>query len=198
MSWYSLADFKTYRGVSGVGDDSLISSLIASAESWLDRECRQYLVAVADTTEYIDAEGDHISGRTLHLSDFGPCCAITSITNGDGTTVTSAQYTTYPKAIDDRRPFFDRVVLLTSQGVSWTYDDDMENAIEIVGRWGLYSNSPPADVTHLVRRLVGYAYAQKDAQIFDTIAIPDAGIIQVPAGFPIDATRIVRAHRRYT
>ena len=39
-----------------------------------------------------------------------------------------------------------------------------------------------------------FKYRQKDAQVFDVTAVPDAGVITVPQGIPADVKRILRSY----
>lgn len=195
MDYCSAAEVKTYLDISGSGDDTLIGDLITAASRWLDDETHRTLAHDADTTVYIDAYGEHIDGTTLWISDFGDLCAITTITNGDSAEVTSAQYTTYPKTVTSREPTFKRIKILASSGKYWTFTDDWESSITIEGRWSVWATVPD-QLNHHAKRLAAYAYRQKDAQVFDTIAIPDAGVITAPAGFPVDVARFVRTWRK--
>jgi hypothetical protein len=45
--------------------------------------------------------------------------------------------------------------------------------------------------------LAAYYYQQKDAQVFDTVAIPDAGVITIPSGIPADVKLILAPYRKY-
>lgn len=200
MQYTSVALLADYLKLENHGDNSMLSLLIDMAGAWLDREARRILCTDTDTTVYIDAIGEHIQGKTLHVSDFGDLCEITSVTNGDDTTVTTAQYTTYPKTLSTREPTYRYIKLLDSNALSWTYTTDWENAIEIVGKWALFSadsvNEVPADIQHNTKLLAAFAYRQKDPGIFETIAIPSEGIIQSPRGFPTSAAYWVKRLRK--
>lgn len=196
MSYVTYAQVKAFKGDLDA-DKTLVESLIARAEGWLNRECRRTLVAESDTTRYADAAGDHLDGRYLEVSWLGDLCAVTTLVNGDGTTITSAQYTTYPKPVTFEKPTIQRLKLLDSVNIFWTYTTDWENAIAITGRWALFSSaSVPAEITNAVIRLALYLYKVKDTDAFETIVIPEAGIIQAPSGFPADVARLVRLFRK--
>lgn len=197
MSYTTYANVKAYKGLSTDADQTLIESLISRAEAWLNRECRRPLVAEADTTRYLDASGDHIDGNYLSVYPFGDLCAITTLTNGDGTTVTSGQYTIYPKPVTFERPTIQKIKLLDTAQIAWTYTTDWENAISIAGRWALFSSaSVPNELTNAVIRLTLYLYKVKDTDAFETIIVPEAGVIQAPQGFPVDVARLVRLFRK--
>lgn len=191
----TLNEVKTYKGLEDADDDALLTVLIESAQDWLNRECHRTVFAESDTTRYIDAVGAHLDGLDLYVSQIGDLCAITTLTNGDGVAVATNEYTTYPKVLTVEEPIFNRIRLLPSSNKYWTYGTDWENAIAITGRWGLYATAP-ASLKHMLKRLTLYAYKTKDTDAFETIVVPDAGIVQTPLGFPVDVARLVRLLRK--
>ena len=200
MQYVTTAALKTYLDITNTDDDSLLSILIDMAGAWLDRETRRVLATDTDTTLYMDAIGNHIEGKTLHVSEFGDLSSITTVTNGDAAEVTSAQYTTYPKTLDALWPVYHRIKILDSVAVNWTYTTDWENAISIEGRWAMFAADTvadvPDDIAHNTKLLAAFAYRQKDPGIFTTIAIPEAGIINQPQGFPVSVEYWVRKMRK--
>lgn len=197
MSFITVADFKTYRGITGTAEDTLIQSLINSAEQWINREIGRTVATDTETTEYIDAIGNHIEGLSLWVSDCGDCCEISSVTNGDGTTVATASYFQYPQATSTRQPIIKRLKLKQSSGLSWTYDDDYEQAIEIAGYWAMFrSDDVPDDLQQAAKEVTAYLYTRRDGGSFETVALPEQGVIVTPQGFPDSAMRIVRRYRK--
>lgn len=197
MAYVTAATFKTFKGITTSGDDSLISSLIDRAEAWFNRECGRVVVAEADSTRYIDALGDHIRGRVLYLYGMGDLCGITTLTNGDGVALASNEYTTYPKTLTFSEPTIREIRILGSANKAWTYTTDWENAITIVGKWGLFpAASVPADITNAIVRLTAYLYKVKDTDAFETTVVPFEGVIQAPQGFPVDVGRLVNLLRK--
>lgn len=93
--------------------------------------------------------------RTLWLDM--DLCAITSVVNGDGTTITTAQYATVPA---NETPY-NRIVLLPSGGIGWTFDDDPEGAIVVTGKWA-YSVTAPEHVKLACLRFAKHLYRQRD------------------------------------
>jgi hypothetical protein len=67
--------------------------------------------------------------------------------------------------------------------------------IEVVGKFA-YSTSAPNDIVHATERLVGYYYRQKDSQVFDVTAIPDAGVLMIPQGIPADVKLLLKPYVR--
>ena len=77
-----------------------------------------------------------------------------------------------------------------------TWEFDIDGEVSVLGAWG-YSTSPPDDIVHACIRLAGYYYRQKDAQVFDVTAVPDAGIITIPQGIPADVKLILDKYPRW-
>lgn len=197
MAYVTASQVASFKGLENTADYGLLTLLIGRAESWFNRECRRTVVAEADTTRYCDALGEHLEGRTLHVSQLGDLCAITTLTNGDGVALASNEYTTYPKPVTFENPIFTRLKILDSVQKYWTYTTTWENAIAITGRWGLFSGaSVPADITNAIIRLTLYLYKVKDTDAFETIVVPEAGVIQAPQGFPVDVARLVKLLRK--
>lgn len=182
MSYVTLSDVKTYSGISLSTDDSLITSLIDRAQKAIETKTHRIFEASVDTTKYFSV--DNTGWRTLYFDE--DICAITTIkTNADngsgGIIIPSTDYVTEPR---NRTPYY-AIKILSSSSYDWEYTDDPENGISITGKWA-YSLTPPDDIKHACIRLVNYYYHQKDAAVFDTTAIPDAGVIQIPQGIPAD------------
>ena len=76
---------------------------------------------------------------------------------------------------------------------SWEFDTDYW--VSVAGTWG-YSATPPDDIIHACIRLAAYYYRQKDAQVFDTTAMPEQGVITVPQGIPRDVKLILEPYIR--
>ena len=106
--------------------------------------------------------------------------------NASPTTIASTDYVTIPR---NTTPYYG-IKILTSSNETWDYTDDPENGIEITGRWA-YSSAAPADITQACARWAAYMYRQRDAQVFDVTAIPDAGVITIPQGIPADVKMLL-------
>jgi hypothetical protein len=52
-------------------------------------------------------------------------------------------------------------------------------------------------VKRATTRLAAFYYRQKDSQIFDTTAIPEAGVITIPAGLERTFERLTEKYKRY-
>ena len=190
MSYSTVADVKTYLDVTGTGDDGLIASMLTAATSAIDTYTGRLFNVQSNTIRYFDSEAD-VQGLTLHLDH--DLCEIDSITNGDGTTVTSAQYVTNPR---NDTPYYS-IKLKSSYSLWWEDDDngDSEDAIAISGKWG-YSQVPPDDIEKACLRLASFYYRQKDAQVYDITITPELGQLTIPQGIPADVRMMLNRYRR--
>lgn len=191
-TYLSVSEYKTYKGITNNDDDALIDSLIDSAQLWLDKAAKRTLYASSDTTRYFDSYDD-ADGRVLYIDD--DLCSITSVTI-DGTSLASTEYTTNPR---NETPYYE-LIMKRNSDYSWTDDNDSgdydaEDAIAITGKWSYFS-SVTDDLQQAMKRLTDYLYTQKDAGAFDVTAIPAAGVIEVPQGFPVDVMKWVKTVQR--
>lgn len=189
MTYASIAELKIYKDISGGADDALLESLIARAQQAIDTYTHRTFAASADTTRYFTV-GEDTDGDVLWFDE--DICSITTVTtdaDGDADVVSSANYVTMPR---NRTPYYG-IKLLSSSSFDWTYTDDPEAGISVTGKWG-YSTAAPDDIKQACVRWSAYMYAQKDAQVFDVTAIPDAGVIQVPQGIPADVRMILEPY----
>lgn len=190
MAYATASDLKTYLDISGTTDDMLLAAMISRAQAIIDRETGTTFEAANDSTRYFDAVRD-VDGRVLLFDHW--CCALTSVTNGDSTTVTTSEYVTEPRNVDR----FYAIRLLGSSTQGWTYTTDAENAITVVGRWA-YSTTPPADIVHATLRLAAFLYRQRDNANDVDRAIVVGNATVLPAQIPADVLGIIRSYRSLT
>ena len=125
---YAAVDnLKSYLDISGTTEDVLLAQIIARAQHTLETQTGKVFEATADSTKTYDAITD-VDGNTLTVDWL---CSITSITNGDSAVLAATDYVTQPR---NTAPYY-AIRLLASSGLAWTYDDDHENAITIVGKF---------------------------------------------------------------
>lgn len=199
MAYTDVATLKAYMGGfddASSDDDALLSDIIDRVQAAIERHCHRTFEASADTTRYRDAVADVGDGcdeerRTLYLDT--DLCAITSITNGDGTTVAASEYITLPT---NRTPFY-AIRLKQASSVAWTYSTSPENAIAIVGKHA-WSTTAPDDIVHWTLRLAAWTYKQVDNYDGGTdrpMVSPD-GVLRLPMAWPKDVLEGLKPYRR--
>lgn len=171
------AAVKTYLAIEGTGDDALGAALVSRASAMIDQFCRRRFAQWTATRLY-----DVPSGVTLWLDE--DLLAVTTLTNGDGATLTSSEYLLLPTNM------IPRYGIRLRSGSAWVGGSTGdEQAISLTGTWG-YSSSPPDDVVQAAVRLTAWIYRQRDAP-FGQTARPEIGVIETPLSMPPDVVRIL-------
>ena len=190
MAYCGVDELKEYLGVTGATDDAMLLTLLAAAQHTIDSYCARTFEATADTVRTFDSQRD-VDGYTLTVDS--DLCAITSIVNGDGTTISNSHYVTEPR---NETPYY-AIRLKASAGKVWTSTvaGDSENAITVTGKWA-YSTSAPSDIAHVCKRLASYIYRQKDnAGDLDRAVIAGNSTI-LPAQIPSDIRLMLTPYKR--
>ena len=189
MAYCTVNDAKEYLGITTTGDDALIGSLIRSAQAFIDAKIGFSFEASSDTERTFDAVSD-VDGYTLTFDSW--CCSITSITNGDGTAVTSSQYVTEPR----NSTAFYAIRLKSSAGISWTYSTDPEDAISVTGKWS-WTQTADDNIRQACVRLVAWLYRQKDTSAdADRPLLAGDGTVIMPSAMPNDVAAYLKPYRR--
>ena len=193
MAYISVAELKTYLDISGTGDDGLLGALIDSAGAAIDAHTHRSFEATTATRYYERKDLDD-RGFMLMLGD--DLISVTTLTNGDsaGTAIPATEY--WLVDASGRRaagPPYHGIRLKIDSTYSWEFDTDYW--VSVLGTWG-YCTDPPKNIKHACKRLAAYYYAQKDAQVFDVTAVPEAGVITVPQGMPRDVKILLEPYVR--
>lgn len=122
----------TYLGVIANDDDVLLRDLIRSVCADMERSARRYFAPRIET-RYYDAQRDVHSAR-LWLDD--DLLAVTTLLNGDGTSITSNQYVTNPR---HTTPTY-ALQLKSNANLAWTWTTTPEDAIALTGVWGYHTD----------------------------------------------------------
>lgn len=177
MAYVTTANLKVYLGITTNTDDTLLGTLIDQAQAAIDAYTgRTFEHAATGTARYFDAEAD-VDGRTLWLDK--DLCSITSVVNGDGVTLTTADYVTEPR---NDTPY-NRLTLKASSSYVWTYTTTPENAITITGKWA-YSATAPNAIILACTRLAAFLYQQKDNHTDAPMLVGDVAVM--PIAMPAD------------
>lgn len=184
-----LPDLKTYLGiaVATTTDDALLEATLRRATTAIETYTGRLFEATTDTRYY---EYDVVDGYELLLDQ--DLLSVTTLTNGDSAgTVIAGAYTLMPRF----GPPYNRIRLKSATATTYSWEVDDDCWISVAGAWG-FSATPPEDVIQACVRWAAYLYAQKDAQVFDVTAQPDAGVITVPQGIPKDVELLLTPYRR--
>lgn len=190
MAYCTSTDVKLYLGINSTNttDDTLITALIGRAQAAIEMHTHRKFEHSTTAATRRFTVGRDTDGDTLWLDE--DLAAITTVTtNADAstaTTISSTEYITEPR---NKAPYY-AIKIKASANKDWTYTTDPEMGVTIAGKWA-YSTAAPADIKHACVRLAAFYYRQKDAQVFDVTAIPDAGVIQTPVGVPSDVRLIL-------
>lgn len=193
MAYTTAATVKTYLGTTAVADDTLILALIARAQAAIDTYTgRTFDHSTVGVTRRFTV-GEDTYGRVLLLDkDLSKIDEIVTDADGSGaTTVGTTEYVTVPR---NSAPYHE-IKLLSSTTKSWTYTSNAENGITVTGKWS-YSTAAPDDIVDACVRWTAFKYRQKDSQVFDVTALPDAGVIFAPQGMPADVRILLDPYRR--
>jgi len=172
-------------------DKVQLTEKIAEAQAILEARMGMRWEALQDSTRYFDPIANTYHGVLYLGMDIAQ---ITTVTNGDGTVISGAQYIVHPSY----GPPYQAIKLRGSSGVQWAYVDDPYDAIAITGRWA-YSVTAPPVVKRSCRRLAAWLYRQKDTGIeVDRIIYAADGSTIMPASFPRDVFSPLASMRRFT
>lgn len=188
MAYATIAQVINYLGIDEEGDHVLLNGLITRAQKAIETYTGRVFEA-ATQTRYFDESCINEDENMLVVDR--DLLTITTLTNGDsdGTAIPNTEYWLIPR---NETPYFG-IKLKANSSYMWEFDTDYWASV--AGTWG-YSTTAPADIAHATIRLAGYYYAQKDAQVWDTTVIPDAGVVTVPQGIPRDVERILKPYIR--
>jgi len=190
MGYARLGALKSYLGIDDntATHDVLLESLLERATTAIDNFTGRVFEAVTETRYF---ESGALEGQTLIVDKDLLTISTNGLVNGDSsaTVIPSTEYWLVPRNSTPKHG-----IRLKSDSL-YQWEQDTDYWIGVTGTWG-YSTDPPADVVHACIRLGAYYYTQKDAQVFDVTANPEAGIITVPQGIPRDVERLLAPYKR--
>lgn len=191
MAYCTAAEIKAYLSITGAGDDTLLGTIADRATALMDAYCRRTLIASADTTRYFTV-GRDTEGRRLWFDDV--CAAVTTVTNGDSVEVSSSEYV----LLHRNNPPYIGIKILGSAGKAWTYTNDPEDAISVLGAWAWFDvGATPADIKHAAVRLSAWIYRQKASSAdTDRPLLTDAGVTILPSQIPSDVKAALQQYVR--
>jgi len=199
VAYATAADLRAYIGATATTDDTQLGNAVTRAQTEIERQTHRVFEAAADTTRYYtplyrrevlgDLEDD---GRTLWLG--ADLCAITSITNGNGTAIALSDVVTIDINV---KPWY-AIRLKDSANIEWTFTGTPEYSISVVGRFA-YSTTAPADIVSATLMLGAYLYRRREGgPDTDRNIISADGVLMAPARFPTDVSTIIKKYVRHS
>lgn len=182
-TYVTLAEARAQVGLSEsdpATDDSLLGRYIDAAEKFIEGETGFTFTATTATRKYhaIDDIEDLQDPRILRLGY--PLLSVTTLTNGDGNTISSDDYVLLPT---NESPKWE-IEIKRGASTRWQYSTTPEEAISVAGTWG-YSSTCPKDIKEAILQLVNILYKGKDTQLMGTVAIMSNGQLVFREGMPL-------------
>lgn len=177
----TLAQFKSLKSVTSTdtADDTLIEELITRASRVIDAITGKWFYAET-TTRYF-----HIpAGRELQLD--APLIAVTTLTNGDGTTIAATEYALLPR----NAPCHYTLKLHERSTTTWQVATLDDFPISIAGTWGYVSRSATTAESARIILATEFAalqialnwYMERKGNAQGQVQITAAGVVITPYG----------------
>lgn len=185
-------EFKSWARVdtnTSTDDDLIIEKIIESASRYIDREAQRVFYVTSETRKF-----DVPKGRRLMLDK--DLLSLTSLTNGDGSTIPSTDYVFIPA---NDKPYY-AIDLLGSSSVYWRVSaaGNAQQAISLAGSWG-ESTDTPLDIKEACLMISKAAYNRRFGNNQTSITtITAGGLVVTPEDVPAKALNAVHNHRRIT
>lgn len=185
------AGLGTHTLLKAINDETLLEEAIEDATDYINRETNRVFEAETLTKYFDSSVRSHERSDTIFIND--DLLTITTLKNGDGSATVIAAGDYWLLDRNDGPPYHG-IQLTDASGVVWEWDTD--GWVEITGTWG-YSTTAPNDIRRACLRLSAFYFRQKDSMVFETTAIPEAGVITIPAGIERTMTKIIQKYKRY-
>lgn len=178
-------------------DDATIENMVEQASRAIDGLCGGRTFYARTETHYFDTP----NGPQLDLDD--DLLAITTLTNGDATVVTSGQYFLIDR---NRLPYY-AIKLRASAGIIWQLDSngDEEQAISLAGSWGYVDRAATDARSVMVVRnteeaciltVLNEYHRLSGENISGTAIVTAAGVAITPQGIPQKAADLIRIYAK--
>jgi hypothetical protein len=185
------AEFKTVDEA----NDTLIESLITQVSRLIDKLTGRTFAPSADATYYLPF--CEVDGRDLYLGTLDhPLLSVTTLKNGDGTTIASTEYLLLPRAHANTAPRFNTIRLKEVSDVDWEDNDDGDGYIEITGRWG-WSLTVPEDVKMATIEAVAFVFKnRKTIENSERAQASGDGLLLMPSMLPKRTLVLIEQYKK--
>ena len=196
-----------------VVDDNVMNDLINTASRLIDTVCSRTFYTRTET-RYFDIPGNRSfpmdaydnrkgGGYRLELPFDDDLQTVTTLTNGDGTTIASTQYDLLPYNFTPKYA----LRLKRSSPVAWLTDTNgnFERVIAVAGTWGFCDRTTPADATayravqntrQACHIIAAAEYRRRRGQDVQAATITPAGVVLTPQGIPRSAWDLIAPFQR--
>jgi hypothetical protein len=171
--------------ISGTTYDTELTALATAASRWIDRHCNLPIdgfVASAGATRYYSTTD--LCGKTLFFD--APLLSVSTLTNGNGDTIDSANYWLEPRSISPKWQ------ITLKSAYSWQFTTD--GWVSVAGVWG-YSASVPAPVAEAAAMLAGWMFKRYQAALQDSTASIDLGELVYSEAIPKQVLALLQPYR---
>lgn len=187
MTAYCTAnDIALALNIAGVQDDGWLTTLADSASAWVDVHCAVpsggFAVA-ADSTRRFDVCALEDGCLLLDV----PLVSLTSLTNGDGTSVNTATVRLHPL----NGPHYWSISML-STGPGWQWVQD--GLFVVTGKWG-WSTTVPTPVKEATIMLAAWMYKRYQAGLQDVANNAEIGQMMYSERMPKQVVALLAPFR---
>lgn len=191
MAYLTVADYRTYMAAltagaptySDPGDTTFHQQLLDSATTFIERETRRKFSAVSATRKFGPECVSFTDPQLLMVDE--DLLTVTTLTNGNGTTIASNAYELWPR---NGSPYFGIRVKSSS---AWAFSDD-DATVSVAGTWGFMA-SPDTDVKRVTARL---AYLEQQRRTNTGEVMVMQGAMEYTARVPDDIAHWLAGMRR--
>lgn len=165
--------------------DAVIAQFVSAASAYIENETHKVFVAGAASARYLDVPSD--GGRRIKTDTW--FTSITSIVNGDGTTIPPTEYYAWPRNTAQHNT----IVLKGTSGYHWTGDSsgNTEGTIIATCVWA-WSASAPSDIRTACETIVVSMWHNRYGESAEGAAtITGAGVVITPKDIPASAQMII-------
>ena len=185
----TLAEFKSYKDIASTdaADDAVIENIIEGISRTFDGLVGRTFYARTET-HYYDTPEEGV----LVIND-DDLLSVTTLTNGDGTVLTTDYYSLYPLNTSPK------IRIQLKNGAVWypnTYGY-INGAISLVGSWG-YSATVPDEIREsCIAESVAEYLRRFGENANTTTTVTPAGVVIVPQAFSKITMMRLNKYRRY-
>jgi hypothetical protein len=195
MAYITLSGLKTYLEITSDSDDAILTTFIETAQSEVESYTKRVFEAPADTTRHFtplsNANGGDLLRDGYTLCFDTDLVSITSIVNGDGTTLPSGSYIALPL----NQPQKESVKIKNNVQYFWTYGDEPVGSVAITGRWA-WSITPPGPVVMATYMLARYFYDRRNDSSSNRDVLSSDGVVIAAAKIPGDIFKLLAPYQR--